>query len=50
MANGINGQEILDKPRITNEADKTLSGTPKIVTVKDDAGAEYYQKFYPAKA
>ena len=50
MANYINGQEILDKPRITNEADKTLSGTPKVVTVKDDSGTEYYTKVYPTKA
>ena len=50
MANYLNGQAILDKPRITNETDKTLSGTPVVVTVKNDAGAEYYQKFYPAKA
>jgi hypothetical protein len=50
MANQLNGQEILDKPRITNETDKTLSGTPKVFTVKDSAGAEYYQKFFPAKA
>lgn len=50
MANGLNGQEILDKPRLTNEADKTLSGTPKVFTVKDDTGAEYYHKCLPTKA
>lgn len=50
MANGLNGQEILDKPRLTNETDKTLSGTPKVFTVKDDSGTEYYTKAYPTKA
>jgi hypothetical protein len=50
MANGLNGQAILDKPKLTNETDKTLSGTPKVFTVKDDTGTEYYQKWFPAKA
>lgn len=49
MANQLNGQEILDKPRITNETDKTLSGTAKIVIVRDDDGNEYYIKAYPTK-
>lgn len=50
MANQLNGQEILDKPRITNETDKTLSGTPKVITITDDAGTEYYCKVFPSKA
>ncbi|OPY87919.1 MAG: hypothetical protein A4E72_01401 [Syntrophus sp. PtaU1.Bin208] len=50
MANQLNGQEILDKPIITNETDKTLSGTPKVITVKDNDGTEYYWKVYPTKA
>jgi hypothetical protein len=46
----LNGQEILDKPRMTTDTDKTLSGTPKVAIVKDSSGTEYYQKVYPAKA
>lgn len=49
MANGLNGQEILDKPKLTNEASTTLSGTPKDFTIKDDAGTEHYFKAYPTK-
>ncbi len=51
MANGLNGQEVsAGATSLPSEADKTLSGTPKVFTVKDDVGADYYQKFYPTKA
>ncbi|GEM_PF-6786547 len=50
MANGLNGQPILDKPVVVTEADATLSGTPKLVPVKDDSGTEHYVKAYPTKA
>lgn len=50
MANYINGQEVLDKPIVTTEADATLSGTPKLLPVKDTSGTLYYEKLYPTKS
>jgi hypothetical protein len=34
----------------TSSTDATLSGTPKIITLVDTAGATYYVKVYPTKA
>jgi hypothetical protein len=34
----------------TSSTDTTLSGTPKIITLVDIAGATYYVKAYPTKA
>lgn len=45
----LNGQEILDKPRMTNENDATLSGTPIIIIIKDENGTDHYIKAYPTK-
>lgn len=45
----LNGQEILDKPRVSNVDDTTLSGTPIVVIVKDENGTEHYMKAYPTK-
>lgn len=50
MATYLNGQEILDKPIMTTEADATLSGTPKLVPKKDTNGTLYYEKVYPTKS
>ena len=46
----LNGQEYLDHPIMTTEVDGTLSGTPKLIPVKDTSGTEYYTKAYPTKA
>lgn len=45
----LNGIEYLDHPIVTTEPDAVLSGTPKLVPVKDTAGVEYYTKVYPIK-
>ena len=38
-------------PQVSNDvADTTLSGTPKIFSIKDSAGTPYYFKAYPTKA
>ncbi len=36
--------------RYISFADTTLSGTPKVLLLRDDAGTAYYVKVYPVKA